>query len=482
MSTGRHNRGAAVAILAFAYFIDLIDVTIVNVALASIRADLGASPEQLEWVVGGYSLTFAAGLVLGARLGDRWGRRTVFVLGLAGFTLASLLAAMAPDGTVLVFARVLQGAFSALTVPQLLSSVQALYEPRERGPIFAMTGVLSGLAAVAGPVLGGWLIDNNAFGVGWRSVFAINVPIGLVIALAAWWLVPNTRAEHRRRFDLLGCGLLLVGVGGLVFGLIEGRALGWPWWLWLVMVAAVALIALFVGLQRRHELAGREPLLPIGLFTNRGYAAGLATQFAFSAAMIGLFLVLTIYLQAGVGLSPWQAGLTLLPFPLASLLGSAVAVPLGIRVGRLLTVAGAVMMAAGTLWLRGVVEATGPNLVGTDLIWPLALAGLGLGLLVVPLIDIALATVPPAQAGAASGAYSTLQQTGAAFGVAVVGLVFFDAAGWFRQAQLQFALGRASLVVAIGFAACAALALLLPPTAAVRDRHQPEQHPSTVDA
>lgn len=464
------HRGFAIAVLAAAMFVDLMDATIVNVALHAIQTDLDADPSTLEWVVGGYALAFAAMLVTGARLGDRHGRRTLFILGLAGFTLASAACAFAPDATVLVGARIVQGGFAAVMVPQLLSTVQAIFSPAERGPMYGMIGAVTGLAAVAGPILGGWLVTNNIAGLGWRSIFWINVPIGVLLILAALAFVPDTRAEASASTDLAGVLLLAGGVGAIVYGLIEGGQAAWPVWIFAVIAAGIVLTAGFVAQQLRREANGIEPLVPMRLFTDRGYSSGLLVQWCFQAAMIGYFLVLAIYLQAGLGFTAWQSGLALTPFSIGGLIGSGIAVPLGPRLGKTLVATGAMLLAAGTWWSLQIALTRQAALTEWDLLPATGIAGIGLSLLVVPLIDIALAGVPIRDAGAASGTFSTIQQLGAAFGAAIVGLVFFGALGTGEPAWLT-AFERASWVVIGGFTLSALACLALPNLATVQ-RHR----------
>ena len=467
------HRNLAIAVLAVATFVDLMDATIVNVALHAMQTDLDAAPAALEWVVGGYALAFACMLVTGARLGDLHGRRTTFVAGVIGFTLASAACALAPDAGVLVGARIVQGGFAAVMVPQLLSTLQAIFSPAERGPMYGVIGAIAGLAAVAGPILGGWLVTNDIAGLGWRSIFLINVPIGTVLALAALAFVPNTRSPHSTRIDLAGVLLLTAGVGGIVYGLIEGGQVGWPVWVFAVIGAGIVVTGGFVVHQLRRERHGREALLPMRLFADRGYRSGLVVQWCFQAAMIGYFLTLAVYLQAGLGFTAWQAGLALTPFSVAGVIGSGIAVPLAPRLGKTIVIAGALMLAAGTWWSLQIILDRGNALTEWDLLPGTALAGAGLSLLVVPLIDIALAGVSVTDAGAASGAFSTVQQLGAAFGAALVGMVFFGTLGTGVPAWLP-AFQQASWVVIGGFTLSALASLALPDLATVRAHRSPQ--------
>jgi len=469
------RRGLAIGILLFAAFMDLLDATIVQVALPSIGADLAASEAQLEWIVSGYLLAFAVALITGGRLGDLFGRRRVFLIGIAGFTLASAAAALAWSGDALVVTRIAQGLFAALMVPQLLASVQALFTPRERAPMYGLIGGVSGLAAVLGPVLGGWLVDADLWGLGWRTVFLINVPVGIVIFALAARFVPETRSPRPMRLDLVGVVLLSAVVLAFMVPLVEGQTLGWPTWLWWPVAAGAVLLAAFVAYERRRMHRDGSALLPMPLFANRGFSAGIVTQAAFQGSLNAFTLPFIIYLQVGLGFDALTAGLNLLAFSLGAMLGTAAVIPLVPRLGKWLVTAGAVVMAGGVLWVFAVVSDTGTAFTGWAAAWPMLVAGIGLALLIIPLVDVALATVPVADAGAASGAYSTFQQLGAAAGVAVSTTVFFTIIGddWSRQHVLT-ALQASVWVSVAGFAIAALASLLLPSRARVR-AHLEEQ-------
>lgn len=457
------RRGLAMGILIFASFMDLLDVTIVQVALPAIREDLGATPAQLEWIVSGYMLAFGVVLVTGGRLGDIVGRQRTFLVGVAGFTLASVVASVSATADLLVLARVVQGGFAALMVPQVLSTLQALYTPKERAPIYGIVGGVSGLAAVVGPLLGGFLITADLAGSGWRSIFLLNVPVGVAIFALAARVVPNTRSTHPLRLDLLGVVLLSGGLLGVLYPVVEGRALDWPAWLWLVGAAGVALLVAFVLHQRSRTRRDGSALLPLALFANRGFSAGLVTQATFQGAMNAFTIAWIIYLQAALGFDAFAVGLIMLPFSLGAFLGVGAAIPLTPRVGKPIVTLGALVQAGGIAWAIAVMSDRGAALTGWDILIPLTLTGVGLGLLVVPLIDVALATVPLRDAGAASGAYGTFQQVGAAVGVAISGTVFFAAVGTdFGQPNVMAAL-TASGGIAIGGYLLAALASLLLP-------------------
>lgn len=472
------RRGIAMVVLVFAHFMDLMDVTIVNVGLPSIRSDLAASPAQLEWVVGAYTLGFAAILITAGRLGDIVGRQRVFLAGVVGFAVTSLIAGITGSPDVLVVARTLQGVSAGLMMPQVLASVQSLFAPAERAPIYGLIGAVAGLAAVVGPLLGGWLITHDVLGLGWRAIFMINVPVGILLLAGTLAWVPNTRSAAAPGLDIPGAVLATAGVGFVVLGLVEGPGRGWDRWVWSWLIIGPVVLAAWLVLQRHLERAGRDPLVPPHLFRNRGFSAGLAVQGLFQGSLGGLFFALIIYLQAGREFSAWEAGLTLLPFSLAAFVGSGLAVGLTARAGKYLVALGGLMLTGGTLAAGRLVGEARPDMQWHDLMWPMAICGVGLGLLVVPLVDVALATIDVREAGSASGTYGMVQQVGAALGVAIVGVVFFGRAGRFDLASLTDALTASAVACAIGFAVCALVSGLLPPPSAVAARLAELQPPN----
>ncbi|WP_395695798.1 MFS transporter [Nocardioides sp.] len=477
-----HLRGRAMGVLIFASFMDLMDATIVNVALPSIRTSLDATGEQLEWVVSSYLLAFAVLMITGGRLGDMVGRRRMFVIGVLAFTAGSALACAAPTIGVLLVARVVQGAGAAMMVPQVLSSLQALYSPRERAPIYGVIGAVSGMSAVLGPVLGGWLVSSDAFGIGWRSIFLINLPIGIALVVLALRWVPETRSEHPLRLDPVGVLLATTGLLGVVYALVEGRQVDWAPWILAVGAAGLVLLAVFVSQQRRRDRRTGSALLPMRLFSDRGFSAGLVTQGAFQGALAGFGLTFTIYVQTGLGWSAIHAGATMLPFSLGAFVGTAVAVPLGTRLGKVVVVGGALVQAVATVWVLATVSEQGDSLSTWSLVPPLVVCGIGLGLLVVPLVDVALATVPTSEAGASSGTYGTIQQVGAALGVAVAGTVFFHVVGTsYDAASLRDGLVAACWVAAAGYALAGVASLLLPSRGQVRAHHEALEHALAAD-
>jgi EmrB/QacA subfamily drug resistance transporter len=456
-------RWLAVIVLLVASFMDLLDTTIVNVALPAIKEELKATDAQLVWIVSGYVLSFAVLLILGGRLGDRYGRKTVFNIGVFGFTLASIGCAFAQTADGLVISRLVQGAFGAIMIPQVLSIIQVLFKPKERAAVFGLTGAVSGLAAVAGPLLGGLLVSGNAFDLGWRSIFIINVPVGILLLVASFFFIPNSKSEKPVKLDILGVTLITVALTLIIFPLVQGRELGWPVWIWVMLASSPVLFGIFLAVQRRQETTGGMALIPPSLFKNRGFSAGVITAFLALSSIGAFFLILALYLQTGLGFSAIDAGVATLPFSIGAFLGSGVAVPLAPRIGKFLIVIGGVFQFVGYFLVSRVILDEGDTLAGSDLLIPMAIAGVGLTLILVPLNDLALAQTDVENAGAASGVLNTFQQVGGAIGVAIISVVFFDVVGQnFSPAGLREGFELAIWVPLVAVALTALASFLLP--------------------
>ena len=457
------KRLIATIILMVAMFMDLMDSTITNVALPAIGADLGANAAQLEWTLAGYVIAFATLLITGGRLGDVFGRRRVFVIGVAGFTIASLLATFAQSGDALVATRIVQGGFAGIMVPQVLSTIQVMFSPEERGPILGITGALGALGAVAGLLLGGALVTANAFGMGWRGIFLVNVPIGVILIVAAMLVVPNSTAEHPLKLDLLGVALGALAVFLVVFPLTDGRQAGWAGWIWAMLAAAPFAILGFIAHQRRRQAADGSALLPMRLFHDQGFRSGLIVQVLSSVGNGGYALILLFYVQQALGFTALSAGFTILPIAIGSVIATGLAVPLAQRFGKSLTMVGGLVQAGAFAWAIAVVNARGASLTGWDLVLPLGMAGVGMMLLMMPLMGIALGTVPTTDAGAASGTLTTFGQVGMALGVAIAGAVYFGTvAGHTSQAVAQQAVMGGLVVPVAAYVLAGAAALALP--------------------
>jgi EmrB/QacA subfamily drug resistance transporter len=409
-----------------AAFMDLVDVTIVNIAIPSIQRDAGASFGQIQWITAGYALAFAAGLITGGRLGDIHGRKRMFLLGIGGFTLASALCGLAANPEMLVASRILQGATAAMMVPQVLSIVHATFPPHERGRVFGLFGAIVGLGAVSGPLLGALLTEGNLFGLEWRPIFLINLPVGVAALLLGGRFITESKAPQALKLDLVGVGLVTLGLVMLLYPLTRGRELGWPLWGYGLMGGAVVVFAALVAYERRKAARDGSPLIELSLFRIRSFAAGIAVQTVFGVALGVFFLVWTLYLQIGLGWSPLRAGLTGVPFSLAVSTAAGLSVQkLVPRFGRGVLRAGALVMAAGILLYIGLAHHYGLGIEPWQMTPPLVVTGAGMGLIVAPLTDAILSGVPREHAGSASGLINTVQQMGNALGLGLVSVVFF---------------------------------------------------------
>ncbi|TLQ45384.1 MFS transporter [Streptomyces marianii] len=437
------RRWTALAIVMTAAFMDLVDVTIVNIAIPSIEHDLGASFGTIQWITAGYALAFAAGLITGGRLGDIYGRRRLFLIGISGFTVASALCGLAAGPEMLVASRLLQGAMAAMMVPQVLAIVHVTFPAHERGKVFGMFGAVVGLGAVSGPLLGALLTQWNLFGLEWRPIFLINLPVGIAGLVLGRKFITESRAERALRLDLVGVALVTAGLLMLIYPLTRGRELGWPLWGHLCMAASPLVFAAFLAYERHKARKDGSPLVELSLFRVKSFAAGIAVQLTFGVVLGIFFLVWTLYMQIGLGWSPLKAGLTGVPFSMAVSLAAGVSVQkLVPRFGRKVLQAGALTMASGLLlyiWGSG---RYGTGIEPWQMTTPLVIMGLGMGLIVAPLTDAVLSEVPREHAGSASGLINTTGQMGNALGLGLVSVVFFTVVDE-TPLTSQAALGRA---------------------------------------
>ncbi|MFE3223920.1 MFS transporter [Nocardia sp. NPDC059228] len=451
------RRWAAAVVMMVAALMDLLDVTIVNVALPSIGTDLHAAGDQLQWLVSAYLLGFAASLIVAGHLGDRYGRKLLFLCGTTAFGLASLACGLAQSPGQLIGARGLEGVAAALIVPQVLGSFRTLFEGKERGAVFGMYGAIAGFASAIGLLLGGVLTDADLFGWGWRAIFLVNVPVAVAVVVLGALLIPGTGERGAARPDLLGTLVLAGGLVAVVYPLVQGEANGWPVWGWLCLAAGVvALAGLALAESRRQATA---PLLPLPVFRRPAFSVGLLVQLLFSIGMQGFFLIFALWLQAGQGYTPMQAGVLTVAFSAGGFLTAPPADGLAVKFGRWVLLAGALLMAGGFGWVGYAVDHAAAHHTGA---WPLVpgllLAGAGLGFLVVPLANVVLSAVPAETASAGSGILSTAQQFGGALGVAVIGTVFFH----HSSAGPAEGFHAAAPWIVAAMLGCAALCVLLP--------------------
>ena len=406
----------------------LLDVSIVNVALPSIRIGLNAAQSELQWVLSGYALTFGLLLVPAGRVGDLRGRRSVFVVALGVFTLASAACGAAPNAIALVVARLVQGLAGGALTPQISALIQELFSGPERAKAFGLFGTMVGISTAIGPLLGGLLIAAFGDTEGWRAVFFVNIPIGLVAMPLAWRLLPARRAgEQRRRHSLDPVGVLLLGAGAVLLLLPFVQEQEWKGSAkWLLVPAALVLLAGFVLWERHYGRRGGEPLVDLDLFRLRSYTFGLSMVSVYFAGFTPLFFIFTLYLQTGQRYSALLAGLAITPFAIGSAVTAGLGGRLVDRLGRKLVAVGLLLVAvgfAGTLVAVRLEPSTG---TAWATLVPLLIAGFGSGLVISPNQTLTLSQVPVERAGTAGGLLQTGQRIGAAVGIAAVGAAFFS--------------------------------------------------------
>ncbi len=428
------------------------DATVAQVAGPVIRRELGGSLADLQWMTAAYTLAMAVMLLTGGRLGDMFGRRRMLLIGAGGFTLASIAVAAAPSMAVLIGARTLQGAFGAVMLPQVFGLIRELFPPQELGKVWGVFGPIAGLSAILGPVLAGLLIHAA----GWRAIFLVNVPVGAFVLIAGARLLPETAAV-KARIDVRGFAVGGIGMALLVYPLVQGRELGWPAWSKLMLLASLPVLALFAYSQVALKRAGGTPLVEPSVFTKRSYVSGVVFAMVFLGLMGGLTLTLTVLLQLGLGYSPIHASLTTAPYAFGGFVGSAAGGILLARLGRTILQAGLVVKGAGVLALY--VALHDASLGTADFIAPLFVAGIGMGMVFVPLFDIVLGGVEDHEVGSASGVLQAMQQLGMSLGIAGIGTLLF---GLLDTRDSVSAAQVTTLVVVALIAAASALAFLLP--------------------
>ncbi|HWL02274.1 MAG TPA: MFS transporter [Microbacteriaceae bacterium] len=422
------SRVALVALILGAAMM-MLDVTIVNVALPTLRESIGADESTLAWIVSGYSLAGGLTLIPAGRLGDRIGHKPVFVTGIIIFTLASLWCGLAVDGTQLVIARVVQGLGGGLFFPAIGAFIQLLFDGRARGRAFAVLGASIGVFTALGPLVGGLIIQAFGDEDGWRWIFFVNLPIGVLALVGALVLLPRgVEARAERGFDGFGLALVAAGLVAILVPLIQGEEAGWPWWTWASMVAGILLLVCFgwweVGRARRE----RTQMVPPRLFSHASFTGGVILGFVYFASFTSIFFVIALYWQSGLGFSALESGLAVLPFSIGAVVGAALSERLSRRLGRGVLVLGTASVAIGFLALWLVVLLVDPSAMTMWIILlPLIVAGFGNGCFIAPNIQFIVATVERHEAGAAQGVINTIQRVGAAAGVAIVAAIFFGA-------------------------------------------------------
>ncbi|MDU6923784.1 MFS transporter [Franconibacter helveticus] len=456
------QRTFAMFVVSVAMVLEIVDVSILNVAVPVLQRDLQASGHEIEWVFSGYLFFFSVLLLTGGRLGDRFGYRRLFMAGLLGFGLASTGCGLARSPEMLIAMRIMQGVSGAMMGPQILSLVQVLYAPHERFKVMSIFGILGGAAGVLGPILGGLIIEANLFGLSWRPVFLINVPVVLIALALAWRVLPATRSPRVSGIDIPDTLLAMIGSGLLLFTLVQGPALQWPLWITLLPLSALALLMLMWRALSRREKLGMPGLFPPSLLQERCFAAGIGTTLLYQLATASLLLATSLALQTGLRQSPLHTALLHVPFALGAAFSIGVAgrqlVP---RLGRNIVPVGVAVQLLALLLMGAGVTVNAPGLALTLLGAGFGLCGCGMGLISAPLPAFAMARVPVAHAGAASGLFRTGQQFGAALGMSTLGGFYLAqtarAPAQWAQAFITLLLFNAALLLVI-----ALLSRLLP--------------------
>jgi EmrB/QacA subfamily drug resistance transporter len=422
-STAVPTRWLALTVLLTGAFLPILDFTIVNLALPSIRQSLGATSAQVQFVISAYAATYAVMLITGGRLGDLLGRKRMFLIGVAGFSVTSLLCGFAASPTVLILGRILQALMATVMAPQVLASIRILFPGPEQTRALALYGATFGLANICGQLLGGFLVFAHPFGFAWQSIFFINIPIGIAAFVGAVFFVKESRSLHARKLDFIGVILLSVTLGCLVYPLIEGRELGWPkWMIGMVCLCVIALLG-FIGYERRLSAKGLDPLVEFALFRSRRFSLGILMGLVFYM-LSAFYLTFSLYLQAGLHDTPLQAGLAMLPFAVSFFFSSVASAPTSRRlkayalpVGFVLQVIGfGIVAVCARYQLRGIEEG-------------LACAGIGYGIVMPGIIKAVIGEIDERHAGLAAGMVMTALQIGSALGIAIVGGFFYISLG-----------------------------------------------------
>jgi EmrB/QacA subfamily drug resistance transporter len=451
-SASRSRPGWTLAIVSIALFMTALDNLVVGVALPSIRADLSGSIESLEWTVNSYTLAFAVFLLTGAALGDRFGRRRMFIAGLGIFTLASAASALAPSIEALIAARAVQGFGAAIITPLTLTLLSEAVRPERRGAALGVWAGVTGLGVAMGPVVGGAVVE----GISWHWIFWLNVPVGLALVPLAVRLLRESHGPNER-LDFPGLALAGTGLLGLTFGIVRANALGWTSATVLGTVGAGVVLLVAFLLWERHT---PQPMLPPRFFRSRAFSATNATSFAMFFGTFGSVFLLSQFFQIAQGLGPLEAGARTLPWTAMPMLVAPIAGILSDRIGpRPLMAAGLALQSIAIFWLS---QASAPSTPYGELVVPLAMAGLGMALVFAPSASAVLAAVRPSEAGQASGATNAIREVGGVMGVAVLAGIF-SAAGGYSSPQAFTDGVTAALPVGAAVLAAGAIAALLVP-------------------
>jgi EmrB/QacA subfamily drug resistance transporter len=435
--------------------LDLMDATLTMIAAPTIAANLGGGELLIKWLGSAYALALGSLLVIGGRLGDRFGQRRTFLIGIAGFTLASALCGLSPNSAVLIAGRLLQGGFGALLIPQGVAVLTSTFPRETLGKAFSAFGPTLAVASVTGPLLGAFIVTANFGGLSWRPMFLINVIIGSIGFVLAWKVMPRTPGDRSVVLDGLGSGLLSASMLMLIYGLIEGSTSGWAPITLASMVGGLVCLAVFAV----RQAVAANPLIKPSLFANRGFTAGLVVALGFFSIVSGLGYVLSLFMQQGMGLTAVEAAVAgIAPMSIGIMIASFAAAPLIVRLGRRLVLFGLVLTLAGVAGLWAVTAVQGTSVGAWSLTVPVFVIGLGMGCGFGSLFSIALGDIDHAEAGSASGSLSAVQQLAAAIGSAAITSIWFGAMG----SDVTSAMAKCLAVVAVVLVGCMALVGLLP--------------------
>lgn len=421
---GDPRRWFALPVLLTGAFLPILDFNVVNLALPAIRQNLGATSSEVQFVISAYAATYAVFLITGGRLGDWLGRKRMFMLGVAGFTLASVLCGFAWSPPVLIAGRILQGLTATVMAPQVLASIRVLFPPFEQGKALGLYGATFGLANIVGQILGGVLVSAHPFGFTWQAIFLINVPIGLAAVIGSLLFLGDSRADHAQKLDVGGVVLLSVTLGLLVYPLVEGRETGWPTWIVAMLVGSPIALAAFIYFEKRLTDRGGSPLVELALFRNGGFVIGVLMALALYM-LASFYLTFSVYLQAGLHMTPLDAGLATLPYAVGYFVASLGSAAIMRRLGSRSLTLGFVLQVIGF----GAVALTVDGYLPLSLYIGLTCAGLGFGIVMPTVIGAVISRVDPRHAGLASGIAISTFQIASALGVAIIGGVFYSVLG-----------------------------------------------------
>jgi EmrB/QacA subfamily drug resistance transporter len=471
-TAGYRLRWAALFVILAAEVMDLLDALITSIAGPTIVRDIGGGQTLIQWLSASYTLAMATGLLVGGRLGDIYGRRTMFLTGMSGFTAMSLACALAQSPGQLVTFRVLQGLIGAVMLPQGLGLIKEMFAPDEVAKAFGAFGPIMGLSAVGGPILAGWLVDANLFDWQWRTIFAINVPIGLVALVAGLRVLPAARPNRSLHVELTSAAVASASMFLLIYPLIQGQELGWPVWTFVMIATGLLGFGLLARIETARSRAGKVTLIVPTLFRNRAFTGGITVGMALFGALLGMSIVFTLLVQLGLGYTPLKAGLAGIAQAIGMIVGFIVCQPLNARFGRRLMHIGQATTIVGLALFIGTLHWAGDSVGILAMAPALAISGVGLGLTMAPFFDIVLAGVDDAESGSASGVLTSVQQLGGAFGIAVLGTTFFHVLDTARASTHVATFRNAAstaMWLAIGLVATAALLTWLLPKQARPD-------------